>query len=378
MRLRPLALACLLLAGAPAWSTSVGSAFTYQGNLNFNGSPASGNFDFQFALYTEASGGTAVDTITQTSQTVTDGLISTSLDYTEVPFNGQALWIEVRVRPAGSGTYTILTPRQAITATPYALFALSGNQGPQGPTGAQGPAGATGATGAGGATGAMGAAGAAGLQGPPGFVTLPYNGSGSDPTAALSVTNSGAGVGVLGTSGAGTGVSGISTNGDGIQGTGINGVEGDSSVAGASGVYGQNGNVQGYGVYGRNTGGGYGVGTDGPTFQVRYQGGWVKAMARVNAGFGGGANEITRCFNSQLPGGQAAVPPCGFAVSEPFPGVVTVDFGFKVDDRFVIATGESDSFSMTSSPISGSLFRIVSIYTPSNTPADEPFVIVVF
>ena len=38
-------------------------------------------------------------------------------------FNGQARWLQVTLRcPAGSGNYTILSPRQALAATPYALF----------------------------------------------------------------------------------------------------------------------------------------------------------------------------------------------------------------------------------------------------------------
>jgi Collagen triple helix repeat (20 copies) len=199
MRLRPLALACLLLTGAPAWSASVGSAFTYQGNLNFNSSPANGNFDFQFALYTVATGGTAVDTIALTDQTVSDGLINASLDFTDVPFNGQALWIEVSVRPAGSGSFTALEPRQSITATPYALFALSGNRGATGATGATGAAGSTGvqgATGPQGAPGATGAQGLTGAQGPTGTIALPYSGTAAASTAALQITNSGAGFGI--------------------------------------------------------------------------------------------------------------------------------------------------------------------------------------
>lgn len=207
---------CILSVGT-AVASPLGSAFTYQGQLNFNGSPASGNFDFQFALFTTGTGGSAVDTITLTTQSVSNGLINESLDYTDVPFNGQALWIEVSVRPAGSGTYTVLSPRQPITATPYALFALAGNQGPAGPTGPQGPAGAVGAQGPAGAAGARGPAGPTGPQGPAGVVTLPFAGSGSDPTAVLSVSNSGAGNGVVGlTTGAASGVYGGSPNGNGF------------------------------------------------------------------------------------------------------------------------------------------------------------------
>ena len=191
---------------------SVGSAFTYQGELTDNGTPASGSYDFEFALYTASSGGTAIDTIDAGDVAVVAGLVNASIDFTDVPFDGQALWIEVSVRNSGGGAFTTLSPRQPITATPYALYALSGNPGPQGPagpTGPQGPAGPTGpqgdqgpagpqgptgpagAQGPAGPTGPQGPAGPAGaqgLQGPPGFVTLPYSGTDSS-SMSLSVTN---------------------------------------------------------------------------------------------------------------------------------------------------------------------------------------------
>jgi len=204
----------LMLATGIAMADQLGTAFTYQGQLSSGGSPANGNFDFEFALYTAATGGTAADTYDVSGIVVSEGLVNASVDFTDIPFNGQALWVEVRVRPGGTtGAYTVLSPRQALTATPYALFALTGNQGPAGPAGPTGPMGATGLTGATGPTGP---------QGPPGFVTLPYIGSGSDPSAALSVTNSGAGNGVVG-----------------------------STSSGASGVYGNSANGAGYGVAGR-------------------------------------------------------------------------------------------------------------------------------
>lgn len=297
MRIRPLVLACLLAAGTPAWCASVGSAFSYQGNLNFNGSPASGNFDFQFALYTAATGGSAVDTMTLTDQSVADGLINASLDFTDVPFNGQALWIEVRVRPAGSGTYTALSPRQALTATPYALFALNGNPGPVGPGGPAGPSGPTGTTGA---TGSAGVQGAAGPQGPAGTVTLPFAQTISSGAAALAVTNSGDGIngstssagnsgvygnntgggkgvfgaspsgqgvvgqttsgtGVVGQSSTGSGVAGVTTSGSGVTGqsstgSGVHGTtKGVSGQSGAAGVWGDTHDF--YGVWGTSVAG---------------------------------------------------------------------------------------------------------------------------
>lgn len=214
MHVRSLALACLLAAGASSWAASLGSAFTYQGNLNFNGSPASGNFDFQFALYTAATGNTAVDTLTLTDQSVANGLIDASLDFTDVPFNGQALWIEVRVRPAATGSYTTLSPRQELTASPYALFALNGKPGPAGPQGQ------TGAAGPAGPTGAAGTPGAAGPQGPMGLpFSLPYSATTAMSSPALQVQNNdGPAITAIGTA---AGIPGAALN---AQGTGIGAV----------------------------------------------------------------------------------------------------------------------------------------------------------
>jgi len=548
MRLTRNLLFASLLLSAPAFADPLGSAFTYQGQLNFNGSPANGDFDFQFALYTTATGGTAVDTITLNGQTVNAGLINASLDYTDVPFNGQALWIEVRVRGAGGGSYTTLSPRQPITATPYALFALAGNQGPAGPTGPQGPAGTTGATGAQGPAGTAGATGPTGPAGPP--LSLPFSGTGSDPNAAISATNSGAGNGVVGqTTGAASGVYGGSANGkgygvagragsgsgigapthtgvlgdsdtgygmlglsgsndgvhghtsfsgtgayagvagvgdggnfgvyaasttgsgvyastkgssgqhgaaavwgdthdyygvwgtsvagDGVHGnsttssgvygvsasgagvwgdsTGFDGVHGHTSgggsgvagladgnntgVFGASstgdavygtsagaGVWGEstgydavhghtsnpNGNTSGVAGFGESTNNGvagfstsgngvfahslygYGIATDAGAQQARSQGGWVKAMVyAVPHNLGGGG--ISRCFNSQLPANIASIPPCGFTYGEPTPGLVTIDFGFEIDDRFLSVTPSTQDYSVAVGPQSANV-----------------------
>ena len=133
------AFGCLIAGGVVA--DPLGSGFTYQGQLVQNGAPADGSFDFRFSLYSAANGGTAIDTIELDADAVSGGLVNASLDFTDVPYDGQALWIEVEVRTAGGGTFTTLTPRQPISAAPYALYAASGNPGPQGPPGPTGPAG---------------------------------------------------------------------------------------------------------------------------------------------------------------------------------------------------------------------------------------------
>jgi len=44
----------------PSTASAQGTAFTYQGRLQNNGNPASGLYDFQFALSNAPSGGTQV------------------------------------------------------------------------------------------------------------------------------------------------------------------------------------------------------------------------------------------------------------------------------------------------------------------------------
>src|ERR1700690_1206451 len=110
-------------ASAQPLTDTVGTGFTYQGKLNDGGSPANGSYDLRFALYNALSGGTQVgSTITDTNVTVTDGLFTVELDFGNV-FNGTALYLEIGVRPGGSGgAFTTLAPRQALSATPYAHF----------------------------------------------------------------------------------------------------------------------------------------------------------------------------------------------------------------------------------------------------------------
>jgi hypothetical protein len=117
----------LVLALAFVSSQAVaGTGFTYQGQLISSGTPATGGFDFQFTLFSALSGGTQVGSqVTATNITVTGGLFSTTLDFGAVAFDGTDRWVEVSVRPTGSGSYTILSPRQAITPTPYALTGLN-------------------------------------------------------------------------------------------------------------------------------------------------------------------------------------------------------------------------------------------------------------
>ena len=97
--------------------------FTYQGFLKLSGNPANANYDFQFSLWTAASGGSQVGaTLTLMSVPVQNGLFTVSLDFGNV-WDGSDRYLQIAVRPAGSGSYTTLSPRVKINPTPYAIRA---------------------------------------------------------------------------------------------------------------------------------------------------------------------------------------------------------------------------------------------------------------
>ena len=112
----------LALAATPA-----GTAFTYQGRLSENDLPADGGFDFEFRLHDEATSGTQVgDVITLLDVQVSRGIFRAELDFGTNVFEGDARWLEIALPPAGAGgLFTVLTPRQELTPSPYAIHALN-------------------------------------------------------------------------------------------------------------------------------------------------------------------------------------------------------------------------------------------------------------
>ncbi len=117
-------LAALMVAGRVLAQAPIGTNFTYQGQLKESGLLANGPYDFQFALYDAATGGSQVgSTLTRDDVGVTDGLFTVELDFGDV-FDGEERWLEIAVRPGdNTGAYTTLSPRQLLTAAPYALHA---------------------------------------------------------------------------------------------------------------------------------------------------------------------------------------------------------------------------------------------------------------
>jgi len=105
-------------------AASLGTAFTYQGHLSDDGSSANGSYDFLFKLFNASIDGAQVgDTLKKNAVSVVDGFFVVTLNFGDV-FNGTALYLDIGVRPAGSSTYTTLSPRKALTAAPFANYAL--------------------------------------------------------------------------------------------------------------------------------------------------------------------------------------------------------------------------------------------------------------
>ncbi len=115
---------CFAFSLQPSALFAQGTAFTYQGRLDSSGAPATGLFDFRFSIFDSASGGAAVaGPITNSAVAVSNGLFTTTLNFGGGVFTGPARWLEIAARTNSGGAFTILSSRQPLTPTPYAIFA---------------------------------------------------------------------------------------------------------------------------------------------------------------------------------------------------------------------------------------------------------------
>ena len=117
-------LAVILFSGATT-TMAQGSSFTYQGRLTESTKPADGLFDMQFKIFDTATVGTGIQqgsTITNSSVQVTNAVFAVQLDFGAAVFDGSPRFLEISVRSAGSlDPYTVLSPRQPLSAAPYAI-----------------------------------------------------------------------------------------------------------------------------------------------------------------------------------------------------------------------------------------------------------------
>ncbi|MBI4718843.1 MAG: tail fiber domain-containing protein [Planctomycetes bacterium] len=119
----------------PAEAAPLSGGFSYQGQLKENGTPVNGVVHLGFSLWDAAGSGSPPVGGVQigspqiiTNVPVSNGLFTVMLndngEFGTNPFNGDARFLEVAVcdDPACTGA-TVLSPRQAIAAAPYALKA---------------------------------------------------------------------------------------------------------------------------------------------------------------------------------------------------------------------------------------------------------------
>jgi hypothetical protein len=99
------------------------NGFTYQGQLNENGQPFTGDVNFTFFLYDAQSGGVQIgNPVSKPNERVENGLFTLIINrpdrFGPNAFNGEQRWLEIWANGKP------LSPRQELTAAPYALFAL--------------------------------------------------------------------------------------------------------------------------------------------------------------------------------------------------------------------------------------------------------------
>ena len=103
------------------------TAFTYQGKLSDSGAPANGSYDFTMVLWDAATNGTLIGSpLIRPNTQVVNGIFTVQLDFGAAAFNGSARYLEIQVKPSGNPAIlpTLLSPRQLVTSTPYAIKSL--------------------------------------------------------------------------------------------------------------------------------------------------------------------------------------------------------------------------------------------------------------
>lgn len=109
----------------PVLASGQTTPFTHHGNLGFS---VTGNYDFELKLYDTPATGTGTQqgaTIQKLNINVTNGDFTlTSIDFGAAVFTGGELFLETGWRVAGGGVFTVLSPREKITAV-YANRSLA-------------------------------------------------------------------------------------------------------------------------------------------------------------------------------------------------------------------------------------------------------------
>ncbi len=288
--------AVLAFAGAASTAQAQVLPITYQGRLAADGVGASGPHDFELLLYSAESGGAVLGgPFIYTNVPVANGLFTLNVDVTTSSLTNKVLYLEIRVRPSGGGAYTLLSPRQLVTAAPFARFAdrlhlpvlLTG--APANPSewvlGVLSNGGGSALLGNSSTWGVTGSAGT-GI----GFTWFP-------PTVPCGVQGIGAGSGVGGSSDSGIGVQALSRSGPGLRAFSQTGNAIEAETSSTIGVLSRV--TSGTGVYSEATTGSAGI------FVRTGASGTTPTLSVTNASTSGATFALSSTITSTSPGGNS-------------------------------------------------------------------------
>ncbi|MBP7415664.1 MAG: hypothetical protein KA831_03345 [Pyrinomonadaceae bacterium] len=124
------------LALLAATANAQTNTLTYQGRLTDNNIAAGGTYEMQFRVFDAAVAGNQLPvgtpvtlnfTVAGTNPvTVSNGAFTVQLNFGAGVFTGADRWLEISVRkPSDPPGFTLLTPRQPITSSPYAIKTIN-------------------------------------------------------------------------------------------------------------------------------------------------------------------------------------------------------------------------------------------------------------
>src|SRR6185369_15418118 len=114
----------ILIGSVPANPQT--TAFTYQGKLNDNSSPANGSYDLQFKLFDALTSGIQQgSTQIVTNITVSAGIFTTIVDFGSTVFSGPLRFLEIAVKKSADSSFITLSPRQVLASNPYGIRSLT-------------------------------------------------------------------------------------------------------------------------------------------------------------------------------------------------------------------------------------------------------------
>lgn len=102
-----------------------GSAFSYQGELVDNGSPANGLYDITVSLFLTETGGSSIESQLTKDVVVENGLFNLEIDFGDMVYeNNEQYYLETKVVDfVGGGASVTLAPRTKLLSVPYATQA---------------------------------------------------------------------------------------------------------------------------------------------------------------------------------------------------------------------------------------------------------------